>query len=458
MINRSLTLKWIATLLLTSLVGVVLIGLFAFRTTVTEFDRLRLEQSQAVFVSEMTSYYQTNQSWDGVENWLHERSGDGSQVAQLCALLDTSGRVVVDSGPYHLGETISPQQRDEGVPLTVDGKTVGTVLVAAPPPGPDPREQGYLDRTNQALAIGGVGAAAVALLVGLLLSRHFLRPLTELTTAIRRMRQGELNQQVEVRTQDELGELAATFNQMSADIHRASQLRTQMTADIAHDLRTPLTVITGYLEGLRDGTLKPTPQRFDAMYEETQLLKRLIEDLRTLSLADAGELKLMYQSVPPADLLEQVKTSFEPLAAEQQVALRVQAEPNLPDVEVDRERMVQVLANLVSNALRYTPAGGSVTLQARAQPGGVELIIRDTGSGIPADKLPNIFERFYRVEESRYQSQGESGLGLAIARSIVEAHHGSITAESTVGAGTSILIMLRAAREMAQPHALENVT
>jgi signal transduction histidine kinase len=249
---------------------------------------------------------------------------------------------------------------------------------------------------------------------------------------------------VTVRTQDELGELAQTFNQMSSDIHRANQLRKQMTADIAHDLRTPLMVISGYLEALRDGTLKPTQARFEAMSHEAALLTRLIDDLRTLSLADAGELKLLPQAVEPRDLLEQVQRSFEPLAAEHGVTLRVQADTALPDLQVDRERMVQVLANLVSNALRYTPAQGKVTLGARQQAGSVQLIVSDTGSGIAADKLPNIFERFYRVEASRTENQGESGLGLAIAKSIVEAHGGTITAESTLGKGTTFIITLKA--------------
>ncbi|HVU12313.1 MAG TPA: ATP-binding protein [Phototrophicaceae bacterium] len=476
MITRSLAFKWIATLLLTSLVGVVLVGLFAYRTTVTEFDRLRLEQVQASFVNEATTYYESTGSWNGFDDWLHQQQrssnqgnqgnqgnpgnqgGGGGSPFQFCALVDSNNIVVVDAGPYHIGDRLPPETTDQGIAITLNGQQVGTVLTATPPPGPDPREQQYLDRTNQALLIGAIGAGAAALLIGLLLSRHFLRPLTELTEAIGAMKHGELSQQVQVRTHDELGELAQAFNQMSAEVHRANQLRTQMTADIAHDLRTPLTVITGYLEGLRDGTLKPTPTRFDVMYDETLLLKRLIDDLRTLSLADAGELKLVYQSIQPRDLLEQIQQSFEPLAQEQQIALKTEAEADLPDVQVDRERMAQVLANLVSNALRYTPAGGSVTLIARAQSNAVQLIVRDTGSGIPEDKLPNIFERFYRVEESRYQSQGESGLGLAIARSIVEAHHGTISAESKLGAGTSMIITLPAQPTSAKPSIPAEIT
>jgi two-component system, OmpR family, sensor histidine kinase BaeS len=450
---RSLTFKWIATLLLTSLVGVILVGFFAYRTTVTEFDRLRIDQAQTSFVDSMTTYYQSHQGWDGLETWLRENSeisgssGKFSRPEQF-ALADTNGIIVLGHGPFHVGDNVTSQIITDGIPIEIDGELVGTALLAMPPPELDPREQRYLEGTNRALFIGAIGATATALLIGLLLSRHFLRPLSELTKAITAMQQGDLNQQVQVRNQDELGELAQTFNQMSAQIHRANQLRKQMTTDIAHDLRTPLMVISGYLEAMHDGTLQPTPSRFEAMNQEVTQLKRLVEDLRTLSLADAGELKLVYQAVPPRELLEQVQQSFGPIAEEKQIVLKIEAGTGLPLLQIDRERMVQVLANLVSNALRYTPTGGSITLLAQQRQDGVEIVIADTGSGIPEDKLPNVFERFYRVEESRHEIQGESGLGLAIAKSIVEAHHGTIAAQSRVGVGTSMTITLQPVRSV----------
>jgi signal transduction histidine kinase len=442
---RSLTVRWILTLLVTSLVGVFLVGLFAYRTTITQFDRLRLEQAQTAFVEDVTTYYQAHQSWDGVQDWLLEKqsaSHSPFKFPQLFALANTDGIVVAGFGPFHTDQTISASDLQTGVSVLLDGQPIGTAILAVPPPDLDPRERGYLINTNQALVFGAVGAISLALFLGIILSRHFLRPLTELTSAITAMQKGDLNQQVQVRTRDELGTLAQTFNEMSAQIHRANQLRQQMTADIAHDLRTPLMVISGYLEALRDGTFAPTPDRFEAMNREATLLKRLVEDLRTLSLADAGELKLLRQSIQPQELLQQVKQSFEPIADEQGVELHVQAAADLPELYVDRERMVQVLANLVSNALHYTPAGGSVTLIACKEQGKVQLAVKDTGSGIPEDKLPNIFERFYRIEESRSQNQGESGLGLAIAKSIVEAHQGTIKAESQPGSGTSMTITL----------------
>jgi two-component system, OmpR family, sensor histidine kinase BaeS len=263
-----------------------------------------------------------------------------------------------------------------------------------------------------------------------------------LTEAITAMHAGDLEQRVELNTRDELGLLAQTFNDMSANLSRANQLRQQMTADIAHDLRTPLTVIAGYLEGLRDGTFQPTPERFRVMGEEVSLLQRLVEDLRTLSLADAGELKLTCGAVSPRELLERVEASFKAQAAVSGVTLRVEADRTLPDVMIDSERMAQVLGNLVTNALRHTPSGGDITLSAQQKADCVELKISDTGLGIAPQDLPKVFERFYRGDPSRQSEGGESGLGLAIARSIVEAHGGTILASSSLGTGTTMTITL----------------
>lgn len=444
---RSLTLKWIATLLLTSLIGVVLVGVFAYRTTVTEFDRLRSDQAEALFVQNVTSYYQATESWAGIEGWLRTEPGIASpqrwfQPPQWFALVDMNGIVVAGRGPLNTGDQIPAAMMEAGIPITIDGKQVGTALLAQMPPALDPREQRYMDGANRALLVGALGASATALVVGILLSRQFLRPLSELTRAITAMRAGNLDQRVQIRTRDELGILAQTFNEMSANLYHAIQHRKQMTADIAHDLRTPLTVIGGYLEALRDGTLKPTPERFSVMSDEVRLLQRLVEDLRTLSLADAGELKLLRAPVNPRELLERVAVSFEESAATAGITLCVKTADDLSDILIDQERMVQVLGNLVSNALRHTPRGGTVTLQAQTTAGGVQLMVSDTGSGIRPEDLPKVFNRFYRSDPSRQSDSGESGLGLAIVKSIVEAHGGTIAAQSQLEAGTTMLITL----------------
>jgi signal transduction histidine kinase len=215
-----------------------------------------------------------------------------------------------------------------------------------------------------------------------------------------------------------------------------------MTADIAHDLRTPLTVIAGYLEALRDRVLTPTPERFATLHDETQGLLRLVEDLHTLSLADAGELSLALQPLAPAQSLERVAATYQDAATHQGVTLTVAAAPDLPAICADPERLARVLGNLVSNALRHTPAGGQVTLSARPAPAGVALVVADTGSGIAPEHLSNIFERFYRADPARSADDGGAGLGLAIARSLVEAHGGTISVDSHVGTGTTVTVTL----------------
>ena len=225
-------------------------------------------------------------------------------------------------------------------------------------------------------------------------------------------------------TSDEIGQLATAFNRMSSEVARSNQLRRQMTADIAHDLRTPLTVIAGYVESMRDGVLRPTPQRFDLIYSEIERLQNMVGDLRMLTQVDAGELRLNPQPIVPSTILEHAADLFQHRAGQQNVSLSVASAPALPAIPVDEARLMQIMDNLISNALRYTPAGGSITLAAQPHPDGVEISVTDTGTGIPKEELEHIFDRFHRVDKSRHSEGNESGLGLAIVKALVEAHNG----------------------------------
>jgi signal transduction histidine kinase len=441
--SRSLALKWIATLLATSLIGVGLVAVFAYRATTNEFDRFRSSELQSEFASTVEDYYAQNGTLDGVDRWLIEtnppppRPPDMTRYGMF-VLVDGEGVVIKSAGPFEVGDRVPASMLADATPLEVDGEQIA-LMIEGGPPGPPSREgELYLERIGTAVVVGALGAAAAALVVGIILSQRIMRPLNDLTVAIRAMHLGERGQRVPVRANDELGELTTAFNQMSSELDRVNDLRRQMTADIAHELRTPLTVITGYLEGLRDGTLKSTPERMALLYTEAQQLNHLVDDLRTLSLADAGELKLRKEPTQAVELLNRTAALFETVAAEQQVTLVVQASATLPSARVDPERMMQVLTNLTSNALRYAPAGSRVTMAATADDGWVTLSVRDEGVGIPVEKLPYIFERFYSADESRTGS--ETGLGLAIVKSIVTAHGGNVSAESTVGQGTTITV------------------
>ena len=357
----------------------------------------------------------------------------------LFGLADANGTVIVPIGPYNqIGVQLSNRQLRSGKPVIVNEIQVGTILTADRLSGYNPAETLFLQRTNQGLLYAMLGALGVALVLGLLFARSFARPLQELTRAARNMARGELEQQVKITSQDEIGELALAFNQMSQEVASANQQRRQMTADIAHDLRTPLTVIAGYVESMRDGVLKPTPERLTVIYTEIERLQQMVTDLRMLSQADAGELHLNPQPITPRLLLERAAELFQHHADQQNVQLAVQTEGDVPEITVDDSRMMQVMDNLISNALHYTPEGGKITLGARKREKTVELTVQDTGSGIPAEEIPLIFNRFHRVEKSRHAEEGESGLGLAIVKALVEANGGQVWAESEEGKSTTM--------------------
>lgn len=466
---RSLTTKLALAFLLVSLSGLLVAAVFVGIATQNSFQSVVNARAEADFVSAVATYYQQNGSWAGVDAFVQQlppapgpggQGGPGGEGGQggpnnrfhpPFILLNQQGFVVVPGRTHQMGDVVSASARASGAPVTVNSQVVGIVLPDGSPPL-SPAESQFLASTQQALIVGTLVAVLIALLLGIVLARTLTRPARELTTALEAVAEGDLRQAVPVRSRDELGELAASFNRMSADLAAANQARRQMTADIAHELRTPVTVIAGYLEALRDGVLPATPERFAVLYDEAHHLQGLIEDLRTLSLTDAGELALQSQPIAPRALLQRIAEVYRHRAELQGVTLGVVADDALPALSVDVERMVQVLSNLVGNALRYTSSGGSITLgaeriagtaQGRAPgAGGTLLTVRDTGQGIAPDALPHIFDRFYRADRARAQGQGESGLGLSIAKALVEAHGGSIRVASQVGAGTVFSIWL----------------
>ncbi|MBM3145275.1 MAG: HAMP domain-containing protein [Chloroflexi bacterium] len=480
---RSLTFKLLLAFIAVSLTVALLGAAMIHYTTQREFAEFALNNAQRTFINRAMTYYQLNGSWQGFSRALFQQlapqqplqypSGqlpllpplqDPQNSAYTFLLADVDGKVVVPVKPYRPGELLPPDLLAEGIPMYLDGQVIGTVIASGEAPPLAQREQQFLKNSDSSLCFASLGALAVAIIMSLLLTHGLTRPLRELTRAMRVTARGEFGHQAVMRSQDEIGQLAQDFNQMSADLARLSEQRKQMTADIAHDLRSPLTVISGYIESMQDGVLKPTPERLNAIQDEVRHLERLVEDLRTLSLADAGELSLNLAPIAPAGLLEQVRTAYQHIAERAGVALTTQAEADLPRLQADPDRMMQVLGNLVSNAIRHTPEGGKVSVQWTVDSGQwavsgqrvpvirknaiplttdycLLLTVADTGSGIPTADLPHIFDRFYRVDNSR-QSSSESGLGLAIAKSIVEAHGGKISVESELGQGTSFHVLL----------------
>lgn len=290
---------------------------------------------------------------------------------------------------------------------------------------------------NEALWWAIMAAVAAAVGASWFVARQVVAPIQAISQASQRIAQGHYHERVvvpglnEEGALDELGELAWNFNRMAEQLARVEEARRQWLADLSHEMRTPLASIRAYVEGLMDGVLPAQPEVFAQILREVQRLERFINDLREVSRLEAGALELNLTLTAPQVLVEEAVHRFEPVYREKGVELRVQVAPKTPQVLVDRERFLQVLSNLLDNALRYTPEGGRVTLRVYPERGRwVRFEVQDTGIGIPPEHLPHIFKRFYRVESSRARTHGGSGLGLTIVRLLVEAHGGQVWAES----------------------------
>jgi two-component system sensor histidine kinase BaeS len=290
------------------------------------------------------------------------------------------------------------------------------------------------------------GVTLSVVLGALLLSRAVLRPVRAMTLAAKDLGEGDLGRRVPVSGRDEIAQLGGAFNHMADSIQAGEQRQRRLTGDIAHELRTPLANLRGYLEALRDGVLEPTPELLASLHEEALLQQRIVDDLQDLALAEAGALTYHLTEVDLRELLEISRTAHHAQAETEGIALELEA-PRPVFVTADPDRLRQVVGNLVGNALRATAAGGTVTLSLAPRGELAVVEVRDTGTGIPADDLPHLFDRFWRADPSRGRATGGSGLGLSIARQIVTDHRGAIEVRSTVGAGTTFTVVLPTAPE-----------
>jgi signal transduction histidine kinase len=285
------------------------------------------------------------------------------------------------------------------------------------------------------LLVGGALAAGVALLIVRLLSTGMTKPLRDMANAARKMAQGEYDQRVHTASRDEVGRLADAFNRMSAELANVERLRRDLVANVSHELKTPISALRARLENLLDGVERPDPEVLQVMLQQTERLTRLVEQLLDLSRLESGDVPLEREPVDLGSLIAEVVTEVE-AARSPLLRVSIDVPPQPPVAWADRERIHQVLFNLIDNAVRFTPAGGTVTVSTRRAGDRDEVRVADTGPGIPPEHLPFLFERFYRVDPARSRGQGGTGIGLAIARSVVEAHGGTIWAKSDVGIGS----------------------
>ncbi|MEW6183872.1 MAG: ATP-binding protein [Bacillota bacterium] len=315
-----------------------------------------------------------------------------------------------------------------GIPLTTGQETNGVILFLAPLTAVEKP----LSAVNRVLIQSSLAVVVVAVLVIFLVSRRITRPIMDMSRAAARVAEGDYSQQILVRDRDEIGQLAQSFTIMQERLETMERMRRELIADISHELRTPLASIRGFVQGILDGVVRPEEKTryLSLVLNETTRLTSLVSDLLELARVQAGAIHLEYSEVDPAALMAEVADSFSLPSAEKGIALQTTGPPRTIRIPADRNRLKQVLLNLVSNAVRYTPRGGTISLVLEEGPDGVTIKVADTGPGVPEEELPKIFEKFHRLDKSRDSATGGAGLGLAIVKQLVELHGGNITARN----------------------------
>jgi two-component system sensor histidine kinase BaeS len=446
-VMRSITFKLVLAFIAVSMISTLLVVLFTRWRSNEEFRSFLIDQNRPSIVVAFSDYYQEHGSWAGISNAKLAPQQPPMPTPQFdrgpFTLVDSKTDQVLLAGEgYQAGDIIPSSNITNGIPIQAGNQTVGILLINRPVYRISQLGSTFLDRINLQILLGGLTGIGLALLLAIFLSRTLTRPIRELTAATQIVSEGNLAYQVPVRSRDELGQLASSFNHMNADLVRSLNLRRQMTADIAHELRTPISIILGHTEAVHDGVLPASNETFEIIREEAERLEHLVDDLRTLSMADAGELKLVVRPYPPEKLLNDAKKTYSHQAKQKKITLSVRADTDLPEMEIDPQRMKEVFSNILDNALRYTPEGGHITLSAEVFENTIEMRVQDSGPGVSSDDLDKIFERFYRTETSRTREAGGSGLGFAIAKSVVERHAGRIWAESKPGTGLTVVIRI----------------
>lgn len=438
---RSLRFRLLVSTVLVMLIAVSVTAFVASRRTTGEFQRYvevrnPMESRRLGFL--LARAYAQNRDWEAIQADIENL---GQISGERIVIADVSGNIVAASDRRLVGKTIDAKWPPPSAAIRVDGTIVGLLYIGAVS-GPPAEEIAFLTAVNRSLLLGALIAGVVAVIVTFATSSRILRPVERLTEAARHMEKGDLSVRVDIESEDEIGQLAHAFNAMADSLAQQEQLRRNMVSDVAHELRTPLTNLRGYLEAARDGLLPPDSELVDNLYEETMLLNRLVADLQELAQAEAGQLTLLRGPIALNEIVSQTAAIFQPQADAKGLTIEVSLPEGLPPVNVDRERIGQVLRNLLANALAYTPSGGRITITAEQREGQIAVSVHDTGAGIPPEHLPYVFDRFYRADRARARQTGGAGLGLAIVKQLVQAHGGTVAAESTPGQGSTFTFTL----------------
>jgi two-component system, OmpR family, sensor histidine kinase BaeS len=439
----------------TAIIFLTLVGTSMFTRSKTndqirQFVRRGGETGVITLVDELEETYAVNNSWEGAQTVLDQYAGStgsgfgkGGQGRNDFHIVDAAGQSVLEDE-----SVFSEDDLEKGIELNVNNRTVGyLILPGNQASSNDEQEQKIIAELDHAMAHAALISGAAALILAFVLASAFVKPIGQLTRAASSLAKGNLDERVVVKGTAEVKTLAKAFNQMAAALQAAERNRKAMTADIAHELRTPLSVQKVNLEALQDGVYPLTLDGLTPILEQNEQLTHLVNDLRILSLADAGELTMQKICFEVFPVLQSIKTQFNQQAEQRGIQLNLEPQPIPIPVLADQTRVVQILSNLLQNALRYTPEGSQVFLNLKADGRQALIEVRDTGPGIAEDALPYVFERFYKADKARSRGETGSGLGLAIARQLAELNGGTLTAANHEKGGAVFILMLPIAEQ-----------
>lgn len=396
-------------------------------------------------VKSLERYYLAQGSWDGVKSVF---AAENSLNFMSMLLLDNDQRILLDrrtdfsSVASSLGSRYEFQQDDVIFNLRASGEQVGYLVMA---PNSIDQRLGFARAIVFPAGIISFVLVVFLVVVAILLMRRFVNPLADVIFAARAVASGNLETRIPMKGPQDLRSLSESFNEMASSLERSDRERRDMLADIAHELRTPLSIIRGRLEGIVDGIYSENGSQVSMALEQTYLMQRLVDDLRLLTLAETRQLPFDMRSINTADIIERVLEMFSAEAQEKNISLSFREKAGNLSAFVDPQRFEQVMSNLIGNSLRYVPEGGRVWVVARETSEGVRIAINDNGPGIPEEDLPFIFDRFWRKEKSRTRASGGSGLGLSIAKQLIEAQDGRIEARNLPEGGLQVEIRIKVA-------------
>ncbi len=438
---------------------IIILGVVAVLVTVilnrTPSDKADFTDSRQVsgeIVEQLAASYRARQDWDEVgtilAQWDDRLSPERFRPVTFL-VADESGQIIYDPRGETDGEQLESWQKRDSSAIIVDDQIAGYLVISFDLAAlDDTLETVALRRLREQIVIVAIGGSLIGILFGGWISRSLTSPLNRLAAGARAIRDGNFDQRVDVHGSTEITEVANAFNEMAEALAEAETLRSNLVADVAHELRTPLSVLQSNLYAILDDVYPFDRAQAARLYDQTRVLSRLVNDLHELSQAEARQLPLDIKSVDLRPIVEDTVSNFELVAESKDVSINVDISEDLPEIPVDMERINQVLHNLISNAFRHSPSGSSITVRAVPDDRYVRLSVKDSGDGIPPEHVKHIFERFYRANPARDRAAGGAGLGLAIAKEIVHLHGGQmeVDSEGVPGKGATFSVWLPAER------------